>query len=63
MSERVLDELGRSNATFSSVDRLKFLSLSYFTDKINVSICVANGANIAFILLSFSLEDNLRSSS
>ena len=53
----------RSDATFTSVNLLELFSLSYITDWINVSFCVASGATIAFILLLTSLDHNFRSSS
>ena len=42
---------------------LELLSLSSFTDWIKFSSCLANGATMAFILLSTSLEDNFLFSS
>ena len=56
LSERWPDDLDRSEAAFSSVKRFELLSLSSLTDWINVSNRVAEGATIAFILLSTSLS-------
>ena len=62
LSERRPDDLDRSDSTFSSIDLLELFSLSSLTDWINVSICLASGVSIAFILLSTSLDHNFHAS-
>ena len=60
MSEARPEDLDRSDAAFPFVHPFELLPLNSLTNWINVSICVASSATIAFILLSTSLEDNLR---
>ena len=62
LSERWPGNLDRSDATFPSVDRLELLSLSAFTDWINIYSCVASGATIRFILQSTLVDKSFRSS-
>ena len=63
VSERWPHNLDRLDAIITSVDRLELLWLSFLTDSISVSNCVASEATIAFILLSSSLDDIIFSSS